>query len=77
MIGITDLGYNTLAIWRWWQRLFYACRRRRCLSVPIEFRRRLRAVKIAPVGNRSAGAFQSEQDTESQPVHVLDGTKCS
>jgi hypothetical protein len=75
VIGITDPGYNKLAIWRWWQRLFRACRRRCCLSVPIEFGRRLWAVKITPVGNRSAGAFQSEQYTESEPFHALDATK--
>jgi hypothetical protein len=41
-----------------------------CLPVPVEIGRRLWAVKIAPVGDRSAGAFQSEQHTESEPFHA-------
>jgi len=34
-------------------------------------------VKIAPVGDGSAGAFQSEQQTESEPFHAFDAIKCS
>ncbi len=38
--------------------------------MPIEIGRRLRAVKIAPVGDGSAGAFQSEQHGDSEPFHA-------
>jgi len=47
------------------------------MPVPIEFGRWLRAVKIAPVGNRCAGALQSEQQTESEPFHAFDAIKRS
>jgi hypothetical protein len=75
---ITDPGYNALTVSRYRHSFFgpYRCRGC-CLPVPIEIGRRLRAVKITPVGDGSAGAFQSEQHKESEPIHGRDATKCS